>query len=68
MARVSDLLPFCEEHGLVLTSIADLIAYIEETEGPLPPASKRRAKVDLSTVRHGSIGLENSSSVTAAAA
>lgn len=30
MARVPDLIPFCETHGLVLTSIADLIAYIKE--------------------------------------
>ena len=30
MARVPDLLKFCEEHGLVLTSIANLIEYVEE--------------------------------------
>ena len=30
MARVDDLIPFCEKHGLVLTSIADLIEYIKE--------------------------------------
>ena len=33
MARVPELVPFCQQHGLVLTSIADLIAYIKETEG-----------------------------------
>mmetsp|Transcript_6096 Transcript_6096/g.10087 ORF Transcript_6096/g.10087 Transcript_6096/m.10087 type:complete len:212 (-) Transcript_6096:537-1172(-) len=33
MARVPQLEPFCKQHGLVLTSIADLIAYIKETEG-----------------------------------
>ena len=32
MARIPQLIPFCEEHGLVLTSIADLIAYLEEQE------------------------------------
>ena len=32
MARIPQLIPFCEEHGLVLTSIADLIAYIQEVE------------------------------------
>jgi len=30
MARIPQLIPFCEEHGLILTSIADLIAYLEE--------------------------------------
>lgn len=30
MARIPQLIPFCEQHGLVLTSIADLIEYIEE--------------------------------------
>ena len=30
MARVPDLIPFCKQHGLVLTSIADLTAYIKE--------------------------------------
>jgi|Transcript_40630 3,4-dihydroxy 2-butanone 4-phosphate synthase/GTP cyclohydrolase II len=30
MARVPDLIPFCQKHDLVLTSIADLIAYIKE--------------------------------------
>ncbi|KAL1529208.1 hypothetical protein AB1Y20_000164 [Prymnesium parvum] len=30
MARVPDLEPFCKQHGLVLTSIADLIAYLKE--------------------------------------
>ena len=28
MARVPDLLTFCEEHGLILTSISDLIEYM----------------------------------------
>ena len=32
MSRIPQLIPFCEEHGLVLTSIADLIAYLEEQE------------------------------------
>jgi 3,4-dihydroxy 2-butanone 4-phosphate synthase/GTP cyclohydrolase II len=32
MARIPQLLPFCAEHRLVLTSIADMIAYIKETE------------------------------------
>lgn len=30
MARTPELRAFCEQHGLVLTSIADLIAYIKE--------------------------------------
>ena len=30
MARVPDLEPFCKTHQLVLTSIADLIAYRKE--------------------------------------
>lgn len=33
MARIPQLIPFCREHGLVLTSIADLIAYIKEQQG-----------------------------------
>jgi 3,4-dihydroxy-2-butanone 4-phosphate synthase len=33
VARVPQLLPFCKEHGLVLTSIADIKAYIQETQG-----------------------------------
>ena len=33
MSRIPQLIPFCQEHGLVLTSIADLIAYIKEVEG-----------------------------------
>ena len=32
MARIPQLIPFCKEHGLVLTSIADLIEYIKEVE------------------------------------
>jgi 3,4-dihydroxy 2-butanone 4-phosphate synthase len=41
MARIPELLPFCEEHGLVLTSIADLVQYIEEVgvEAEVPPLS-----------------------------
>ena len=31
MSRIPELIPFCEEHGLVLTSIADLAEYIKET-------------------------------------
>ena len=27
MARVSDLIPYCEEHGLKLVTVADLIEY-----------------------------------------
>ena len=30
MSRVPELTTFCEEHGLVLTSIADLVEYIQE--------------------------------------
>ncbi len=33
MARIPQLIPFCEEHGLVLTSIADLIDYRRELQG-----------------------------------
>lgn len=36
MARIPQLIPFCQEHGLVLTSIADLIAYIKEQQGASP--------------------------------
>jgi len=32
MARLDDLVPYCEEHGLLLASIADLIAWREERE------------------------------------
>jgi len=32
MSRIPQLEPFCAEHRLVLTSIADLIAYIKETQ------------------------------------
>lgn len=27
MARVSDLIPYCQEHGLLLVTVADLVAY-----------------------------------------
>mmetsp|Transcript_50728 Transcript_50728/g.164378 ORF Transcript_50728/g.164378 Transcript_50728/m.164378 type:complete len:247 (-) Transcript_50728:82-822(-) len=37
MARVADLIPFCEQHGLVLTSIADLIEYIRDEHGGKVP-------------------------------
>jgi len=33
MARTPQLIEFCEEHGLVLTSIADLIKYMDEIDG-----------------------------------
>jgi 3,4-dihydroxy 2-butanone 4-phosphate synthase/GTP cyclohydrolase II len=36
MARIPELIPFCEEHRLVLTSIADLQAYIRETTAVAP--------------------------------
>jgi len=32
MARTPELLAFCEEHGLILTSIADLISYLNEVD------------------------------------
>lgn len=32
MARVPELIEFCTEHGLVLTSIADLIEYVKELQ------------------------------------
>lgn len=32
MARLPDLIPYCQEHGLLLATIADLIAYRESTE------------------------------------
>ncbi len=32
MARVADLLPFCERHGLKLVTVADLIEYRRRTE------------------------------------
>jgi len=34
---VADLIPFCEQHGLVLTSIADLIEYIRDEHGGKVP-------------------------------
>ena len=43
MARIPQLIPFCKEHGLVLTSIADLIAYIKETQGDAAAAALRAA-------------------------
>lgn len=33
MARLPELQTFVKKHGLVLTSIADLVAYRAETEG-----------------------------------
>ncbi len=44
MSRIPELLPFCEQHGLVLTSIADLTQYIEEMEV---------AEVEVSATRMG---------------
>src|SRR5207244_8345031 len=32
MARVSDLMPYCERHGLRMITVADLIAYRRRTE------------------------------------
>jgi len=44
MMRVPQLIPFCEEHGLVLTSIADMIAYLNEDE--------ERASTDAHAAAH----------------
>ena len=38
MSRVPQLEPFCKQHDLVLTSIADLIAYIKEQKANGTPA------------------------------
>ncbi len=32
MARVPDLIPYCEEHGLKMVTVADLISYRRQTE------------------------------------
>ena len=32
MARVPDLVPYCEKHGLKMVTVADLIAYRRRTE------------------------------------
>ena len=32
MARVPDLVPYCEQHGLKMVTVADLIAYRRRTE------------------------------------
>jgi 3,4-dihydroxy 2-butanone 4-phosphate synthase/GTP cyclohydrolase II len=45
MARVPDLQPFCEQHGIKLCSVADLIAYRRRTEKLI----ERQAAVKLPT-------------------
>ena len=35
MARLPDLVPFAEAHGLAIVNIADLIAYRKRTEQPI---------------------------------
>jgi len=51
MARVPQLIPFCEEHGLILTSIADLIAYLDEQEGEHASADVAAAAFSVPDVR-----------------
>ena len=48
MARVPDLIPFCERHGLKLVTVADLIEYRRQTEKLV----ERTASVRLPT-EHG---------------
>lgn len=47
MARVPDLVPYCEEHGLLMISIADLIAYRLEHEHTL----QRAASANMPTIQ-----------------
>jgi len=49
MARVPDLIPFAEHHGLAIVNIADLIAYRKRTERLV----ERAAEADLPT-KYGS--------------
>lgn len=58
MARLPDLIPYAKEHGLMLITIADLIAYRLQHD----PIIKRATETILPTV-HGSfkmVGYENS--------
>jgi 3,4-dihydroxy 2-butanone 4-phosphate synthase/GTP cyclohydrolase II len=44
MARLPDLIPYCAEHGLLLATIADLIAWRESTESLITLAAE--AEID----------------------
>ncbi len=46
MARVPDLVRFCEEHGLLLISIAELIRYRRQTEKLVKRVSEARIPTD----------------------
>lgn len=80
MARIPDLIPFCEEHGLVLTSIADLSTRPPHTQ--CPPRRFRLAQFIRGTAPHtdrsacscafaveyineSEVGVDNSSAVPA---
>jgi len=39
MARLSDLIPFCEEHGVKILTVAKLIRYRLQTELQIPMVS-----------------------------
>ncbi len=51
MARLPDLIPYCQEHGLLLATIADLIAYRESTETLLSLAAEATIPTAAGPVR-----------------
>ena len=54
MARVPDLITFCEEHGLILTSISDLIEYMNaEDEAAAAEGGAGGEDLDVKGVKTG---------------
>ncbi len=51
MARLPDLIPYCQEHGLLLATIADLIAYRESTESLIRLAAEAEVETAIGKVR-----------------
>ncbi len=51
MARLPDLIPYCREHGLLLATIADLIAYREATESLVQLSAEAEIETPAGRVR-----------------
>ena len=57
MARVPDLIPYCEKHGLKMVTVADLIAYRRRTEKLVERVRRHRAADRLRRVHRGRLPL-----------
>src|SRR5215469_14230986 len=55
MARVPDLIVFCQEHGMKMLTVAELIRYRMETEGMLVRSEERMLPVHLALSTHSTL-------------